>query len=520
MKRIKGCLIMLIAAFFIPTVVSANDLTLQDRINDASDGDTVALEDNFEGDYILISNKKITLDLGNYNINTTDYAAIYVYGGEVTIKGTGTIKSTSNNGIQAQNGAVVKVENVKIEGGYHGISVGNTNNLTSATVTVDNATIRSQEFGIAVFVDSTLTFNSGSITTADNCGIGGNGIASYIQEDGIKITINGGTITGNIQSAGYASCGMYLPQKSKTTITGGTITSTTGPGIVMRGGELTMTGGTINAQGAANLTGWVGDKKNQLAVSGIIMDQTTIGGYTDAPNMKVTVSGTATINGVKDSIECMPGDAGATCNITLQSGVYNSEPDATTIQEGYQVYEVLNVEDGEEKYVVASEDDISNEVISAPITKDDVEESDMTLLKSALEENLIVAGFYEILLTQTVGENIIGIIAENENKVDVTIGLPTNLKELKNGFKRKYVIIRVHEGKTDVITDVKDNGDGTITFKSDKFSTYMLAYEDVEETTETVTPPKTFDSIVISIISLISILGVICGYKKIKKYAT
>lgn len=526
MKKFKLFIVMFATAFFLPVIANADDNTLQTRINEAKDGDTVTLEDNFTGSYLFISDKKITLDLGNNNITTTDYAAIYISGGEVTIKGTGKIESESNSAISAYNEAKVNIQNVKLKGGYHGISLGNTNNLTSATATIDNAEITGQEFGIAVFVDSVLTFNSGTVTAADNCALGGNGSANYIKENGITITINGGTINGNIQTSGYTSCGIYLPQKSKTTINAGTINSSKGAGIVMRGGELIVNGGTINAKGDSTFTGKVGDSPVQVPVSGIVIDLTKKTGYTDAPNIKVTVGGEANINGTKQAIECIPGDAGQTCNVTLKNGVYSSAPNPSDIQEGYKAYKVLNVEEDEEKYIVASDDEITNEVISAPVTKEDIEKEDINLLEKAIDSKYKIAGYYEILLTESVGDNIIGIIDEVEENVDVTIGIPTNLEELKDGYTRKYVIIRLHDGKTDVINDVKDNGDGTLTFPSNKFSTYLLAYEDVENTATTPTsnatiqPPKTVDNLLLyGIIGIIGIIGVLFGYKYLKRYS-
>ena len=74
------------------------------------------------------------------------------------------------------------------------------------------------------------------------------------------------------------------------------------------------------------------------------------------------------------------------------------------------------------------------------------------------------------------------------------------MPKVKSGYVRKYFVIRVHDGKTTVIDDVKDNGNGTVTFKSDKFSTYALAYNDV---VKTVSSPNTFDGITIYLFTIL-----------------
>ena len=82
----------------------------------------------------------------------------------------------------------------------------------------------------------------------------------------------------------------------------------------------------------------------------------------------------------------------------------------------------------------------------------------------------------------------------------------------------RYVVIRLHENKDGkfeaTVLDAKDNGDGTVSFETDKFSTYVLAYEDVKN----VDNPKTFDSaslyIILGGLSLIGLATVSVLLKK------
>jgi LPXTG-motif cell wall-anchored protein len=84
-------------------------------------------------------------------------------------------------------------------------------------------------------------------------------------------------------------------------------------------------------------------------------------------------------------------------------------------------------------------------------------------------------------------------------------------------LKRNYVFARVHNGEVEIIENVKDNGDGTLSGDSDKFSTYAVAYTDVVDTSN----PKTGDNIVLYItllaLSVVGFVGVLI-YKKKKQY--
>lgn len=78
----------------------------------------------------------------------------------------------------------------------------------------------------------------------------------------------------------------------------------------------------------------------------------------------------------------------------------------------------------------------------------------------------------------------LGTVDQPTKEVTFTLSIPETLK--KEG--RVFYIIRVHaNGAAETLT-VTNNQDGTITFKTDKFSTYALAYTDTPATTPTPTP--------------------------------
>ena len=65
--------------------------------------------------------------------------------------------------------------------------------------------------------------------------------------------------------------------------------------------------------------------------------------------------------------------------------------------------------------------------------------------------------------------------AELELKFDIS-----SASKVEAGKMRIWKAIRIHDGEAEALS-VVDNGDGTLTAKSNKFSTYILTYEDVEE---------------------------------------
>lgn len=82
---------------------------------------------------------------------------------------------------------------------------------------------------------------------------------------------------------------------------------------------------------------------------------------------------------------------------------------------------------------------------------------------------------FDITLVMTVDGEKVGAINETSSELTFKVTFPENLK--KDG--RKFYVLRYHDGKVTKL-DVSDDG----TFTTDKFSTYMLVYEDVKQSTD------------------------------------
>lgn len=217
---------------------------------------------------------------------------------------------------------------------------------------------------------------------------------------------------------------------------------------------------------------------------------------------------------------------GLEANVTIEGGTYTDEEASTkleeSLEEGSEVYEV-GCTDGSVKYVVATEEELEEGYLGLQIAEESVEEiydeEVLTLIETTLAEKYNVASYWELFYGDLLGESIVldSFQYELAEAVEVTLNIPETLEKVKEGYTRKYVVIRVHEnedGEYETAVLPATEKDGKVTFKTDKFSTYVLAYED-EKVTEN---PKTFDGIslymMIAAASLIGLVSLIAYSKK------
>lgn len=233
--------------------------TLADAVAAAQSGETVKLLANINGQTVIPADKNIVLDL---NGKTMTHTGTTLYN-----SGTLVVKDSSAD----KSGKIVSTGNV-------GIGVNH-----NSTTTIEYANIQAQEGAVITgyATGATITIEDGVFTALDNAVVAGNGNKTDKNTEGTpervnanKITINGGTFTGNIQSSGYIACGIYAPWKDIITVNGGDFTVNNGIGIVARAGQVTVNGGRFICNGSAK--GKVGDKKFDMDAAQIL--------YFDASN--------------------------------------------------------------------------------------------------------------------------------------------------------------------------------------------------------------------------------------------
>lgn len=167
---------------------------------------------------------------------------------------------------------------------------------------------------------------------------------------------------------------------------------------------------------------------------------------------------------------------------------------------------------------VENDKTITVDVKEESIKEEDIKE-DASIIKTLIGEDSSVAAYFDITVVLSVDGNKIGNVTLLDNKIAITLDIPSDIKEVAEGYTRKYTVVRVHDGVAEEL-DTTLNNDKTVTFKTDKFSTYALTYTDTKATPKEENikvNPKTVDNVLSYVVLLtISIVGVI-GVSILKK---
>ncbi len=120
--------------------------------------------------------------------------------------------------------------------------------------------------------------------------------------------------------------------------------------------------------------------------------------------------------------------------------------------------------DGYNLRVILSVDNIDNSV----------SENDKVQVNNALAslDNYKVGQFYDVKLYKVISGKKQQVNATSE-PISVAIEIPAALRDQNRGYK----VVRIHDGKADVLDD-RDFLSSTVTFESDRFSTYAIVYHE------------------------------------------
>ena len=262
----------------------------------------VTLSEDVEVDSALIipEGKEVTLNLNGKTIGGDGAQTIAVYG-DLTIEG-GEI--TGKRTIVVPAGGSVTINNTGITSSDCAISAYG----SDAEVVVNSGEITAQEVPVLLTEGASATINGGHLVGLDNFAIGGNGSPG---KGNINVTINGGTIEGRIQSAGYIATAIYWPNSGTLTINGGEIVSE-GAGIVMRGGQVNLNEGTVvTANGASGVLGKVGDSRQVVGPYAVVYDNAS--NYPAHDSLELNIANGVVLTGTDGDIQCLP--VGGTVNI-------------------------------------------------------------------------------------------------------------------------------------------------------------------------------------------------------------
>lgn len=558
--RFKYLKVFVICFAFLLTCcfVNVDADSLQNIIDNSSDG-KVVLDQDYTEEVSIATGKSITLDLNGNTIT----GVIDVYGTLVVkdSKTGGTIVGNNNSGtgaIYAKGGNITLESGTIINNKGYGIGAFN-----SGKVTINGGTISSLYAGLAgnnVNGDMYFIVNDGVITAKE-------GPAVYMPGQ-VSLDINGGTLNGGISlrmgivtitggiinaatsnlddiSSYYSYSGnVFLADTLY--VLGGTYTSTSGNDL-----KINITGGTFttnNSNGSAiaiydlgkvsqnmsvNITGnakFITSSKTRTAYD--ILNLTDIGvttpktGYNNSEYIgKVKTNITAgTYSSIDDKYiatgyekKLVNGNYTVSkkeASVDLPVVDLTKEVTAPTL--GVTNYNAV-------KGVLLASLEASNidttgvnpliDVNVTTLSEDDLSDSVKSSISSKADASKIVSYFdISVLIKDKDSGKTIGKLTNLTEKVKFTIALPSDLVKASSGMEREFYVVRVHNGSTTIIPATLSKDGKYITFETDKFSTYALAYKDVASTSVVdVKNPQTYDGIVGYVIATILTLGASAG---------
>lgn len=579
MKKFIFGFLLTLSLLALPKIVFAKTTNVNDydnlksTIEQAEDGDIIILDNNITMNSYITVNKNITIDLNNNTLTGPNhytllayndlvikngeilvpYAGIYSYSGTTTLEN---LKVTGSDSLILvnQNGKIIIDKNSVIT------ATGNTN---YPAIQITGSYNETEKYNPYLYIYGTVNAgnetailgngkdkNISHIYVYDGANITSNKLVFYLPQP-CDVNIIGGNITGN---------SVFGIKSGNINIYGGNITAngnsdddlkTATNGIYTNGAlmHIDSNGGyvgnvSVNISGSAILKSI---NKNVIKEVGLDSEQTSV------VNINVT-GGTLLSNEnyapidvreiTKDKVKISGGTFNALIDENLleanyiqndnHNGTYTvalpiQQVEIPTINEGQVIEEVTvgiiddNVENTLMDSLNSSQIDtasknitvqvsIENSIIPQSNIKDQIE-------NFALNNKLIIPSYFDIniFVKNTDTNETIDTLKELNNKIKLMVLLPKSLKEVPKGYIRAYYIIREHNGKIELLDATLSEDGNSITFESDKFSTYSLAYKDIENINE-IENPQTYDGIMLEIIiGISSLIGLLFSILYIKK---
>ena len=111
------------------------------------------------------------------------------------------------------------------------------------------------------------------------------------------------------------------------------------------------------------------------------------------------------------------------------------------------------------------------------VTNEDVEKIAATLKKDDKVKDYTVASYINIDVIKKVGDKE-SKLTTTTKELQFEITLTGNLINKDSSKERTYKILRIHDGNVDILDAAFDKDANKLTFKTDKFSTYAIIYND------------------------------------------
>lgn len=151
---------------------------------------------------------------------------------------------------------------------------------------------------------------------------------------------------------------------------------------------------------------------------------------------------------------------------------------------------VLNIDITPEESLAMANGEDMNIFLEVKDASETAPKEDVEKVNEAVSENGIKLGMIlDISLFKQIGNNPTIAITETKEPITITFKMPEALINSDGAVDRTYYIIRVHDGKTEIIYGTYNAETNEFTFETDKFSTYAIAYSDKAKNTSAPTYP-------------------------------
>lgn len=469
-----------------------------------------------------------------------------------------TLTSTTNitsegDGIYAAGYGIWNINGAKIEGNEAGLAIkSGIFKINNSNVSSDGKDVRPTEgwgnginpSGSAIQIESNkgyagkidLTINGGTYTSK-------NGAAFYEYVDTTKSKTTATTVEKlNIKDANFVSKGDIVnfdlskefKSKIATFIESGAFTSDVSDYVIKANvckkiGDQYVVGKEEKVTISATQNGTVkADKTKALVGETITLDVKANEGY-EVKKITVLDSNKKEVT-VKDNKFTMPKTA---VTITVEFSELSKETEMPAVDTNKESKEtsvgISNTKETENtllkslennKELVEKTKNINTKVeviVDKNINLDSKLENKIKEYLNKNLKNAVLADTFDITIavTNKDNNNKIGNITELTDKIEMTVMLSEKLRDIPEGYTRKYYITREHNSEIEILdADLTENKLG-LKFETDKFSTYGITYVDTKiekannNSTTTSNNPKTGDNIVTYIsIFAISVVGI------------
>ena len=455
---------------------------LADMIEEAPADSIIAVKNNVEIDKnISIGSGKTIFVPDNKKVTIKDGAIVEIEkGASITNNGTIEINSEAklnNNGkfSNATTGTVTNAGSLNNnEGGKvdNKGAVENTGSLNNNTGSIfDNTgSISNTETGTVTNAGSLNNNESGKL---ENTGVLNNTEGGKLDNAG-SLTNNGeirNNDGANINNSGAFNNSGYIVNNG-TVSNAGDISNSESASIIGAGDI--SNAGTINNAGNITVNGNVTGDGN-ISGSGSVQEKVT-----------TIVVSEDNDTAIEDSVSADVGDGNVT--IIIDSLDENNTTDGNIITriKISSVYNFIKSATGDDGMLLIKNGSDIMLRLSVIKKNGNVTEDVKKVMENATENSsvtgkkLVIGEYVDLIYEMKKNKEAWTKLSELQNEIEITIAVPDELKG-----KNVYYILRNHDGVCDMLMDLDDDPD-TITFRTDRFSTYAIVYEEEPQVQESV----------------------------------